>query len=126
MPAPVDESHLDYTSYHRAAAQRVTEERRALRARYQRAWKVARHAADVLREHYTVQRVVLFGSLLDQERFKAHSDVDLAVWGIGWPAYLHALGEMLELDEEIEVNLVDIACSHPLLREVIEREGREL
>ena len=43
-----------------------------------------------------------------------------------WPDYLHALGEVLDLDPEIEINLVDVAGCRPALQETIEREGVEL
>jgi predicted nucleotidyltransferase len=116
----------EYASYVRAARRRAVAERRALQERYQRAWVLARRVAVLLRERYAAQRVVLFGSLLYQEHFTAHSDVDLAVWGILWPEYLHALGEVLDLDVGIEIDLVDAACCHPLLFDVIENEGVEL
>lgn len=52
--------------------------------------------------------------------------MDLAVWGIPWPDYLHALGDVLDLDPELEVNLVDVACCRPALLEAIEQEGVKL
>ncbi len=114
---------VEYAPYIRTARRRAAAERRALQERYQRAWTLARRAATLLRERYAAQRVVLFGSLLHQERFTARLDVDLAVWGLPWPEYLHALGEVLDLDPEIEVDLVDMACCQPWLPEVVEREG---
>jgi predicted nucleotidyltransferase len=116
----------EYAPYMRTARRRVVAERQALQERYARAWALARRAAALLRKRYAAQRVVLFGSLLYRDRFTAHSDVDLAVWGIPWPEYLHALGEVLDLDAEIEVDLVDMACCHAWLRGVIEREGMVL
>lgn len=123
---PAESPALDYTTYQRAEARRVIAKQHAVQARYQCAWGAARRAAELLRQRYAAQRVVVFGSLLHQDRFGAHSDVDIAVWGIPWPAYLHALGEVLELEEGIEINLVDIECCHSLLREAIEREGQDL
>ncbi|RMF27045.1 MAG: nucleotidyltransferase domain-containing protein [Chloroflexi bacterium] len=113
-------------AYLRTARRRARAERRALAERRRRAWEVAHKAACLLRERYRVERVVLFGSLLHEGRFTLRSDVDLAVWDLPWPDYLHALGEVLDLDPEIEVNLVDATLCHPLLREAIEREGVEL
>jgi len=118
-----DLCRTDYAPYVRAARRRAAAERRALQARYRSAWALARRAAALLRERYAVERVVVFGSLLQRDRFTVHSDVDLAVWGIPWPAYLHALGEVLDLGGEISVELVDVESCHPLLRDVIEREG---
>jgi predicted nucleotidyltransferase len=116
----------DYTPYLNTARRRARAQQRAVTERRQRAWDLARQAARLLRERYAAQRVVAFGSLVHEGRFTAHSDVDLAVWGIPWPDYLHALGEMLDLDSRIEINLVDVASCHPALRTVIEREGVEL
>ncbi len=113
-------------AYLRTARRRARAERQALTERRQRAWEVARRAAHLLRERYRARRVVVFGSLIHEGRFTLRSDVDLAVWDLPWPDYLHALGEVLDMDPEIEVNLVDVALCHPLLREAIEREGVEL
>ena len=71
-----------YEPYVRFAQRRAEAERRAIEERYQRAWALAHRAATLLRKRYAAQRVVLFGSLLNQERFTDRSDVDLAVWGI--------------------------------------------
>jgi len=117
---------MDYTPYLRTARRRAQAEREALLKRRQRAWEVARQAARLLRERYAAPRVVAFGSLVHEGRFTRHSDVDLAVWGIPWPDYLHALGDVLDLDPDIEINLVDMASCRPAIREAIEREGMEL
>ncbi len=117
---------MDYTPYLRTARRRAQAEREALAERRQRAWALARQAARLLRERYAAGRIVLFGSLVHEGRFTQHSDVDMAVWGIPWPEYLHALGEVLDLDPEVEINLVDAASCHPAMLTVIEREGVEL
>lgn len=117
---------MDYTPYLRTARRRAQAERRALTERRQRAWELARRAARLLHKRYDVHRIVVFGSLVHEGRFTSRSDVDLAVWGIPWPDYLHALGEVLDLDPEIEVNLVDIASCRPAIREAIEQEGVDL
>lgn len=87
-------SITDYTPYLRTARRRAQAERRALAERRQRAWELSRRAARLLRERHGAHRVVVFGSLVHENRFTPWSDVDLAVWGIPWPAYLHALGEV--------------------------------
>ena len=117
---------MDYTPYLRTARHRAQAEHEAVIGRRQRAWELARQAARLLRERYAARRVVLFGSLVHEGRFTLHSDVDLAVWGIPWPDYLHALGDVLDLDQEIEINLVDVASCRPALLAVIEKEGVEL
>jgi predicted nucleotidyltransferase len=117
---------IDYAPYLHTARLRAQAEQRALAERRQRAWELARRAAGLLRERYSAQRIVVFGSLVHEGRFTLRSDVDVAAWGIPWPDYLHALGEVLDLDPGIEVNLVDVASCRPAIREVIEQEGVEL
>lgn len=51
-------------------------------ARWQRAWDVARLAANLLREQCGAQRVVVFGSLTCAAWFTPWSDIDVAAWGI--------------------------------------------
>ena len=116
----------DYTPYLRTALHRLQVERLALVKRRRRGWELAHSAARLLRDRYDAHRVVVFGSLVHKDRFTLWSDVDLAVWGIPWPGYLRAMGEVLDLDSEIEVNLVDVATCRPVVREAIEREGVEL
>ena len=51
------------------------------------------------------------------------SDVDIAAWGIQPRDTFRAIGMVMDLDAEIELNLVDVgACSASLLA-TIEREG---
>lgn len=117
---------MDHTPYLRTARRRAQAKRRALTERRKRAWEAVHQASRLLRERYAARRVVVFGSLVHEGRFTSRSDVDLAVWDIPWPDYLHALGEVMDLDPEIEINLVDVACCRPAIREAIEREGIEL
>lgn len=65
---------------------------------------------------------MLFGSLAHEGRFNLWSDVDIAAWGLRPEDTWQALGAVMDLDPDIEVNLVDIACCRPAL----EREGVEL
>ena len=116
----------DLTPYLRTACRRAQAERQAVVERRARAWELACQAARLLRERYAAPRVVVFGSLVHEGRFTLRSDVDLAAWGIPWPDYLHALGEVQDLEPDLEVNLVDVASCRPALREAIEREGVEL
>jgi uncharacterized protein len=109
--------------YRDAARRRHQVEQRALAAREQRAWALARRAAGVLREQFPVSRVAVFGSLVHPGCFTAWSDVDLAAWDLRPEDTFRAIGVAMDLDPEITVNLVDVAtCPASLLR-VIEREG---
>ena len=53
----------------------ATRQARAQRKlRQQRGWEAARRAAQILKQEFGVQCVVLFGSMLDRKRMTRHSD----------------------------------------------------
>jgi predicted nucleotidyltransferase len=112
--------------YRQTLRRREEEERRALTARRQRAWELARQASGLLKSRYGASRVVVFGSLTNDARFHLWSDVDLAAWGIPPDQSFRAIGDLLDLAVEIELNLVDTTTCRPSLLERIEREGLEL
>ncbi len=121
---PITPAEMD--AYREAARQRHIAEKERLCERRQRAWGLARQAARLLEEHFNAKRVVIFGSLAHEDRFNSWSDVDIAAWGLRPEDIWRALGAVMDLDPDIEVNLVDIACCRPALRAVIEREGIDL
>jgi uncharacterized protein len=94
--------------------------------RREKAWQLARLAANLLREKFGANRVIVFGSLLDRDRFTLWSDVDIAAWGILPQDTFQAMGEVRELDDSIEMNLVDTGACQPSLLEQILREGKEI
>ncbi len=69
---------------------------------------------------------MVFGSLVRPHCFTLWSDVDIAAWGLSPKDTFRAIGAIMDLDAEIEVNLVDIGTCHPELLASIEREGIEL
>jgi len=91
--------------------------------RLNRAWSLARTAADVLRERFGATRVVAFGSLAHDEWFTRWSDIDLAAWDIPPDAFFRAVAAVTGLSGEFKVDLVDPHDCGPVLRRVIEREG---
>jgi len=116
----------EITAYRAAARRRHEQEQQQLALREKRAWELARQAAALLRRQFGVARVVVFGSLIHQGCFTPWSDVDIAAWGIRPQDTFRAIGAVMDLDTEIEVNLVDVgACSASLLA-TIEREGIDL
>jgi predicted nucleotidyltransferase len=116
-------SAKEVAGYRDAARRRDQDERRALAAREQRAWALARRVAVELRRQFHVSRVVVFGSLVHPDCFTAWSDVDVAAWDLRPDETFRAIGVAMDLDPEITVNLVDVAtCSASLLR-VVEQEG---
>ena len=126
MPICSQITPAEMDAYREAARQRHVAEKAHLRERRQRAWNLARQAARLLEERFNVKRVVLFGSLAHEDRFNLWSDVDIAAWGLRPEDTWRALGAVMDLDPDIEVNLVDMACCRPALRAVIEREGIDL
>ncbi|MGV2387485.1 MAG UNVERIFIED_CONTAM: nucleotidyltransferase domain-containing protein [Microcystis novacekii LVE1205-3] len=67
--------------------------RTTLENRYRKGWETAQQTARILREKYQIEKVLLFGSLLDLSKFRYHSDIDLAVWGLADQLYYQALKE---------------------------------
>ena len=113
-------------AYRAAARRRQEQERRELAQREQRAWELARRAAVLLREQFGATRVRVFGSLANEGCFTPWSDVDVAAWGIRPEDTFRAIGAVMDIDAEIEVNLVDVNTCRPEFLVVIEQEGIEL
>ena len=112
--------------YKRTARARWQAEREQRDARRERAWQLARQAAELLKREYGVRRVMVFGSLTHSDGFTLWSDVDLAAWGLTPANWLKAIGAVHALSGEIELNVVDVECCSPQLLAAIEREGVSL
>ena len=102
-----------------------------MKKRQKQGWEIARQCTRVLKEQFGVQKVVLFGSLLDVEDIHWRSDIDLAVWGLGKDDLFKAGAA---LDRVIShspydfppVDLVDVNLAKPHILEAINQEGVEL
>jgi predicted nucleotidyltransferase len=118
----------DYTPYLRTARRRAQAARASTpwAERREKAWAVARRAAEFIRVHYPDARVRLFGSLLYPDSFGPKSDIDLAVEGIDWPDYLRLWGMLERREPEFEIDLVDVGIVSAGLRAHIERDGMTL
>ncbi len=95
-------------------------------ARLTRARKVARKAASILRKQFGVEKIVLFGSVVNPRLFHSRSDVDIAVWGLDDRVYFRAVGLLLGIDSEISVDLITFETASPAMQEVILRDGKPL
>lgn len=131
IPIAKTAAHLtldELAVYKRHALAHVAREHRSIELRRQRAFELVRQAADLLRYQFGATRVVVFGSLLDPDRFTAHSDVDIAAWGIPTDETFRAIGEVLDLGHShgFELNLVDVNACHAALRESICATGVEV
>jgi predicted nucleotidyltransferase len=120
----MEEISAKQMAIYRATAQRRRQkEEQELALRRRRAWEVARQAAQILKEQFGAERVLLFGSLPFPERFHAHSDIDLAAWGVDEKRYYRAVACLLDLDPAISVDLVEAEFASPALLERIAQEG---
>ncbi len=126
MPTALDLTPQEIAVYRAAAQRRHEQEQQGLAAREQRAWELARQAAALLREQFGVGRVVVFGSLVHKGCFTPWSDVDIAAWGIRPQDTFRAIGVVMDIDAEIELNLVDVGTCSAALLAAIERKGIEL
>jgi predicted nucleotidyltransferase len=113
-------------AYRAAARARRERERRELAQREERAWEPARRAAALLRQQFGATRVVALGSLSRSGCFTPWSDVDLAAWGIRPEDTFRAIGAVMDLGSEIEINLVDVNTCTPQLLAAIEQESVDL
>ena len=94
-----------------------------VRERWERAWSVARVAAEALRQQFGATRVVAFGSLARRDWFTPWSDIDLAAWGIPPGTFYRAVAVVTGISPEFKLDLVAPKDCQPSLRHVIEREG---
>lgn len=108
-------------SYQRTAVRRQQAERQQAAQRRTRAWELARQAAAKLKVEFGVERVMVFGSLTQADRFTQWSDIDLAMWGLNDQNWLRASASVRVGD--IEINPVDVATCRPEVLVSIEREG---
>jgi predicted nucleotidyltransferase len=112
--------------YRRTAISRQNARVTKVKGRMKKAWKLARKASRILREQYQADRVAVFGSLLHETRFTEWSDVDIAAWGIPPEQTFRAIGEVMDLDSTLAINLVDVNTCAPSLLKVIEQEAMDV
>ncbi|MGF1603882.1 MAG: nucleotidyltransferase family protein [Thermosynechococcaceae cyanobacterium] len=92
--------------------------------RQQQGWEVAQQAAQILKDQFGVQRVVLFGSMLDINEINWRSDIDLAVWGLG-KFDLFKAGAAIDRGHDFAIDLVPAEEARPHIRLAI-KQGVEL
>lgn len=110
-------------AYRRRAEAREEERRR----RFQELRRVARTIAAGLHDRFGADiRVHLFGSLVDLDRFRPSSDIDLAVEGLGPAEYWKAWGVVEELGGGRTVDLVRLESATPSLRGAVVSEGERI
>jgi predicted nucleotidyltransferase len=91
------------------------------------AWQAARRSAEWLRTTYeSVHRVVVFGSVVANQRLGPRSDVDLAVWGLAPDQYFEAVARVQDIATPFAVDLVRVEQVPGALRSTIEQQGTAL
>jgi uncharacterized protein len=118
-------SPKDLASYRRSLKKRLHSSKTD-GVRFERAKKIAQRATSILKERFGVNRVVLFGSVVEPKRFHANSDIDLAVWDLSGREYFQAVGVLQSLDPDFKIDLISFHEALPALQEVILRDGKEL
>ena len=121
MPSTMTPQQLD--TYRRTMHRRAAEADKRRAERRAAAWAVAREAADLLRSRYGATRVLAFGSLADGTYFSERSDIDLAAEGLHPSDHFAALGRLLTLSRDFELDLVDLGACPPGLSAVILAAG---
>lgn len=119
-------SPAELERYRKALRGRVVVAQTQADSRYKTASEVASRAAMVLKREFGVKKVVAFGSLVHPQLFHAHSDVDLAVWGLTERQYYRAVGLLQSLNPEISVDLIAFEDASQSMQETILRDGKEL
>jgi len=114
---PEIQNYID--SYRR----RAKASRQATRLRAEKAFEIALRCAEKLVEEFGAERVFLLGSLAEG-RFRATSDIDLAVERLAPAVYFKASARISRLAGEFEVDLIPFE-TYKYKAEVLEK-GRLL
>jgi len=112
--------------YRASARKRWQDEAHELDRRHTEAKRVARMAANLLRERFGATRVVLFGSLAHGLWYSETSDIDLACEGLASEAYLLAVARLQDISDEFKFDVVPLESCRADLREAILKEEVQL
>lgn len=108
-----------YIDYHKKEAKKEEKETDEL---FERLNRKARLVAKKLGNKYNLEKVYLFGSILNIDKFSLNSDVDFAVKNLSSEQYLDAFGD-LEKKLNHNFDLVQIERANEALLEIIKDEG---
>lgn len=93
-------------------------------ARLKDARNAASRAALILADEFGAEGVYLFGSLVTEEDFSFHSDIDMAVTGLVVDRYFKALSRIWEvLPKGVELDLVPLEDADEYLKSKILKTG---
>jgi uncharacterized protein len=86
------------------------------------ALKVAKQAAELLRQRFKAKKVVVFGSTATTIGFSEFSDIDIAAWGIHFDEYYRAVAAVNGLNSRFKVDLIDPeSCLESLKKTILEQ-----
>lgn len=117
---------MDYQPYIDRLKREKAKTRQQLAARRMRALEAAENLARMLKEDFNVERVIVFGSCLNEDYFHQRSDIDLGVKGLAADDFLRALYEVNVIHHGFKVDLIDVDTCDDFLKRKILTEGREL
>ncbi|MFW6016937.1 MAG: nucleotidyltransferase family protein [bacterium] len=98
-----------------------TNEHKKVEKRYKKALTEAQKAASLLKNQFGAEKVWLFGSLRNKDKFHIKSDIDLAEVGIPDERFYAAVGAINR--GEFKIDLVDIKNCRKSIRKAIDKEG---
>jgi uncharacterized protein len=111
--------------YRQTLNQREREGQQHLAQRFEAAIQVTQAATELLKQEFQATQVILFGSLVNRERFHLSSDIDLAVSGLAPLDYFTAVAKLQDLST-FKIDLVRLERCKPCLQVAIKAEGQEL
>ena len=90
--------------------------------RYQKARRITEKLVRLFVEKYEVKKIVLLGSILHEQRFHEHSDIDLCVACLSNENYFQALSELIMESDEFDIDLTLIEDTSERMKEYINKE----
>lgn len=94
--------------------------------RKSKAWEIALQAANLLKNNFGAQKVLVFGSLARKTGYHFLSDIDIAVSGIAPEKFYSAVAEITGLSSIFKIDLIDMDDCKPGLKKAIKREGSRI
>lgn len=114
-------SHLNLKNYVTSWRKRNKLERQNNYKRYQQARKTIPIIIEILKK-YEVEKIFLFGSACQQEKFNRHSDIDIAVLGLSDQKFFKAYGELI-MNLDFEIDLKPYEKLDQLMKDRILKQG---
>ena len=104
---------------------RKNKKEKELSQKRKKAIKKAHTIGKKLKEIYNVDKVVLFGSIVE-DKFWGHSDIDIAIKDIKEENYLEVYNEMLEIAFPFKLDLILLEKAPASLKKKIKNKGVEI